>query len=81
MTPEELAARILSENSYLQVRVLPDGTIAALFDLMFTRAIILDCDATGYGPRFCFEDRELADRRFGELQGADDVPAGHTARR
>lgn len=66
---------------YLATRVLPDGTVAALFDLIFTRAICLGCTETGYSRRFCFEDRVLASRRFAELQAEDDEPAGFIARR
>lgn len=76
---ERIAAELRPQ--YLAVRVLPDGTVVALHDLIFTRSILIDCDRDGYGARFCFADRALATRRFAELQGADDVPAGHTARR
>ena len=83
MTPEELAVEVerLGAGSYKKVRVLPDGSVAATVDLMFTRAIILDCDLSGYGNRFCFDNKALADQRFSELQGADDVPAGFIAQR
>jgi hypothetical protein len=66
---------------YLSTRVLPDGSVAALADLLFTRAIFLDCNEYGYGRRFCFEDRGLATLRFTELHTADDIPEGYTARR
>lgn len=80
---ERLAERVreLGCGTYIEVRVLPDATVAVLRDLLFTRAISLDCDVEGLGPRFCFEDRELATRRFRELQSADDVPEGFVARR
>ncbi len=71
----------LGGGSYVAVRVLDDGTIAALGDLMYTRAIFLDCEPLGWGRRFCFEDRALATQRFYELKSADDEPAGWTARR
>ena len=77
------ASRIVDriKDMYLSVKVLPDGSIAALGDLMFTRAIYLGCDLYGYGNRFCFEDRQLADQRFAELQSEDDEPQGYIARR
>jgi hypothetical protein len=80
---EQLAERVreLGCGTYLSVRVLPDATIAVLSELLFTRAICMDCDAAGYGLRFCFEDRDLATRRFHELQSSDDVPQGFVARR
>lgn len=75
----EIAAEL--RQSYREVRILPDGSIAGLLDLMFTRAICLSMNRDGYGARFCFEDRALADRRFQELTSEDDVPEGFTARR
>lgn len=75
----ELAERLRAQ--YRDVRILPDGSIAALCDLLFTRAIILGCDELGYSRRFCFENRSLADQRFQELQSEDDEPQGYIARR
>ena len=82
MRPED-AERIAAviRPHYLKVRVLPDGTIAALGELITTRAIFLDCDQYGWGSRFCFRDRTLALQRFCELQSCDDEPAGYVARR
>lgn len=57
------------ESGYLATRVLPDGSVAALLDLLFTRAICLGCTSVGWSRRFCFEDRSLASLRFAELQG------------
>ena len=42
--------------------------IAALLDLIHTRAILLGVDACGYARRYCFEDRELATSRFKMLK-------------
>lgn len=76
----DLALRLPSMG-YRDARVLPDGSVAALLDLLFTRAICLGCHEDGWTRRFCFEDRALADQRYVELQSEDDVPAGHVARR
>lgn len=76
---DELVAYL--KDQYLEVRVLPDGSIAALYDLIFTRAILLGCNRQSFSARFCFEDRNLATQRFHELQTEDDVPAGYTATR
>ena len=65
----------------VMVRVLPDGSVAALCDLLFTRAICLGVTREKWSMRFCFEDRTLADKRFAELQSEDDEPAGYVARR
>lgn len=75
----------LSDMSYLLyplgARVLPDGSIAVLCDLLTTRSVILGCTHYGYGRRFCFEDRELAVRRFHELQSEDDVSRGEAGKK
>lgn len=83
MTTDELAAEVrrMGGGSYLNVRVLADGSVAALTDLMYTRAILLDCNEWGFETRYCFADRALADQRFDELQSADDVPEGFIAHR
>lgn len=76
---EAIAAAV--QHDYLSTRVLPDGSVACLGDLMFTRAIILGVSREGYGRRFCFEDRVLASKRFAELSSEDDVPDGYVAQR
>ena len=80
-TLEEVTRRMKEDGGYIDVKVLPDGSIAALGDLLFTRAVHLGCHDFGWTSRFCFEDRALADKRYAELQSEDDEPAGFTARR
>lgn len=78
----KLVAQIREENpTYIDVRVLSDGTVAALHDLLYTRSIMLDCNKRFWGNRFCFKDRNLATQRFYELQSCDDEPQGYIARR
>jgi len=72
---------LIESNGYLEVKILPDGSVAALMNLLFTRAICLGCHWEGWSNRYCFEDRALADLRFSELTSEDEVPAGHTATR
>jgi hypothetical protein len=79
-------ARSLSEHlkkneGYVDCRVLEDGTVACLYDLLYTRAVVLGCTRDSWTNRFCFEDRSLATRRFNELKSEDDVPEGHIASR
>jgi hypothetical protein len=69
------------KGEYLQVKELPDGTIAALGELYSTRAILLGVNQVGFESRFCFEDRELATAQFELLQSEDDIPVGWVARR
>jgi len=73
--------QIKSNGEYIDVKVLPDGSIAALGDLLYTRAIHLGCNQLGWERRFCFSDRSLADRCYAELVSADDEPSGYIARR
>jgi hypothetical protein len=59
MTNEALLDQIRERGcgSYQVVSYLKDGTIVGLGDLMFTRAIYIDMDLSGWGKRFCFEDK------------------------
>lgn len=78
---EQIIEQIKSNGEYIDVKVLPDGSIAALGDLLYTRAIHLGCNQLGWERRFCFSDRSLADRCYAELVSADDEPSGYIARR
>ena len=78
---QELADWLVEDGGYSAARVLPDGSIAATLDLLYTRAICLGVTRWGWENRFCFEDRALADRRFAALESEEDEPAGFTARR
>lgn len=82
MTDDEME-EIRVGNGYLAARRLPDDSVAFLIDLMFTRAICLG--ATPIEPfttrRFCYEDRDLADRVFAGLQSKHDIPDGWIASR
>ncbi len=66
---------------YLDVRVLPDGSVAALHELIYTRAILLSCTRYGFGHRWCYADREEASRVFARLESEDDELTGWIARR
>ncbi len=78
---EQLCAWLRETQGCLATRVLPDGSVAALKELLFTRAIHVGCAGEGWAHRFCFADRALASQRFAELQSEDDVPVGHVATR
>lgn len=83
MTNQELMDRImeLGAGSYREVRMLEDGCIVGIGNLMFTRAIYMDMNADGWGRRFCFEDRNLAEEQYAKLASGDDEPTGWIARR
>lgn len=81
MNNKEIIAILEKENYYLQVRELEDGSIVALGELLFTRAIYTDVSLTGFGNRFCFDKRELAESEFYKLKDMDSEPKGWIARR
>lgn len=82
-TPEQIAESIRKDNpEYLEVKVLPDGSIAILVELAFTRAICLGADEVcPFTTRYCYEDRGKASELFQTLQSEDDVLTGYTATR
>ena len=77
----QMLANEIRAEGYTRTRVLPDGSIAGIHDLIYTRAIYLGLHRDGFTRRFCFEDRALADQRFDELKTEDDTPQGAIARR
>lgn len=81
ITCDEECTEIQRLGEYSEVRRLADGSIAALGDLLFTRAIYLGCNLWGWDRRFCFENRQRADEEFARLASEDDEPTGWTARR
>jgi hypothetical protein len=81
MTNEELLEEIKTLGDYQDVRALDDGTIVGMGNLMFTKAIYMDLNLYGWGRRFCFQDRALADAEFKKLQTGEQEPAGWIARR
>lgn len=81
MTDAELLAQIKEFGDYRDVRLLDDGSIIAIGELMFTRAIYMDVTQDGWGRRFCFQDKQLADKEFHRLSNEDMEPSGWIARR
>ena len=71
----------LGAGAYRELRMLEDGTIVGIGELMFTRAIYMDMNPDGWGRRFCFEDRALADQEYQRIASGDDEPTGWIARR
>ena len=73
--------QFLADNKYFNLRKLPDGTYAALHNLMFTTAICTGLNWTGWAYRYCFDDPELAAQELAKLEAMDDEPTGFIARR
>lgn len=78
--PDAALLALLAEQ-YPLVKRLDDGSFAAVCPLLYTVSILLGCNRTGYGRRFCFEGWEKALEQFGKLKTEDDEPAGFIARR
>jgi hypothetical protein len=81
MTDAELLAQIKELGEYRDVRLLDDGSIIAIGELMFTRAIYMDVNQDGWGRRYCFQDKALADQEFQRLSNEGMEPSGWIARR
>lgn len=81
MTDAELIEELKQDGAYLDVRLLEDGSIVAIGNLLFTRAIYMDVDRLGWGRRFCFQDPALAAAEYHKLQHGDQEPVGWIARR
>lgn len=79
LSHDEKLKAFLEKNGYYNVRILPDG-IVCTFDFIFTRAVIINPNWTGYEKRYCYEKRELAVKMCDEMQSVDDPPLpGYTA--
>ena len=70
----------LGEN-YLEWRRLEDGEYIALLQLMFTLAIVMECDECGYARRYCFDDLDRARAEYEKIKSIDDEPTGWIAKR
>jgi hypothetical protein len=82
MTPdEELLARLKDMGDYQQLRLLEDGTIIGLRPLMFSTALFVNMDLTGYETRYCFKHEAEALAAFQAMKTGDDEPEGWIARR
>ena len=70
-----------AETPSFRPRVLPDGTVAVIYDLLTTRSICLGVDFDSWTRRFCFKNRLLAEIEFEKLESENDIPTGYVARR
>ena len=69
----------LEDQGYKNIRILPDG-IVCTNDFMFTRAVLINVDYEGYEKRYCYKNRELADKMCLSMTSIYDEPLpGFTA--
>lgn len=73
MQNKELNA-LLQENGYYNIRFLPDGVVANL-KLLYTTALCIDLDESGYQERFCFPDSSVAEKACAALSSIHDNPS------
>ena len=78
---QRLVALIKEIGGYADVKLLPDGSVAAIGRLIFTTAVYLGCTVEGWERRFCFEDTAKAISEYGRLESEDDELVGWVARR
>ena len=82
MNDEQRIIDILkAEEHYQNLRVLDDGTIIGTGSLMFTTALYIGLNLTGWERRYCYKDEKALQRSLNELKTGDDEPTGWIARR
>jgi len=59
---------------YIQPRKLPTGEWAAVEKMLFTWALVVGLDQTGYRTRFCYEHITDAGPALEEWNGEGDPP-------
>ncbi len=78
---EDLVSEVKRLGNYTDVKVLPDGSVAAIGSLMFTTAVYLGCTLWGWERRFCFQDPIKALEQYQSLASEDAELVGWIARR
>ncbi len=73
MTPE--LEKWLLQNDYYQLKVLPDGRICGLLRMLFTEALVINMDWSGYEYRYCYEPDTLASSELEKYDGTTE-PTG-----
>jgi len=76
----ESFVRFLKDNGHTDIRILEDGSFAALYQLLFTTALHTGLDAFGFEYRYCYEDPDRALSELAKLTSSDDVPTGWVGR-
>lgn len=72
-----LVQAIAEANGYLHVCEKGDAGICALMPLMYTFAIISECNMYGYGNRWCYHNYADAKAAFDAWDGKDGTePTG-----
>jgi hypothetical protein len=73
MTNERLIS-MLRKMGYFNVRELADG-IVCCFQMLFTTAVIIEPNESGYERRYCYATAEEALACCNSMKSVDDPPA------
>jgi hypothetical protein len=64
----------LNANGYTRIKVMPDETACAIQSQLFTCAIIVGLDRTGWKRRYCYEREADAREALVQWDGKGDPP-------
>jgi len=70
----EKTLEYLREQGYYGLRVLDDGRIIGLWDLLYTTGLFVDLDLLGYSHRYCFDSTCWANAAIKNWDGEGDPP-------
>lgn len=68
-------------GSFIELKMLEDGTVVGTGNLMFTTALYVDLDLAEWGNRYCFDDRAKCFEQYGLMDTGDFEPTGYIASR
>lgn len=77
MKPDDIDPALAAElkaSGYIAAARLRSGEVAAIQRMMFTWALCIGCDATGYRTRYCFPDLGSALQAMMTWCGEGDPP-------
>jgi hypothetical protein len=66
---------VLKRNNYTNIKVLPDGTICALIENIYTTGIVIGLDEWSWKRRYCYEYEKDALEALDNWEGIGD-PSG-----
>lgn len=64
--------KFFESMGYTPTKLLPSGEWAGVQDYMFTAALVIGLDQTGWRTRYCFEHRADAEKAFEAFTGECD---------
>ena len=80
INPESDLLCFLQREGYFNLRILHDGSIIGCYKMLFTTAVCIDMNRTGYGKRYCYPTNALAVECCNKMLTADTPPIpGFTA--